>query len=179
MRFTLPMTVLLLLVTAFVGGCGGSSPPADDGTGDQTTGEKPAAEQPASETGHSHEGDDALVWVEEDIEHEGFVLALGHHGKHLHALMNVEPAVSITRDGVAVADAKVFNSLVSADGEEVIREEVPTIYEPETDEEPAHYAQGKRHIPKGSAQFIIRFRIELPGVEDELTRDITIDIEAE
>jgi hypothetical protein len=42
----------------------------------------------------------------------------------------VELAVSITRDGAAVADAKVFNSLVSADGLEVIRKEVPTIYEP-------------------------------------------------
>lgn len=174
MRFTLPMTVLLILVAAFVGGCGESDPPTDDGTGDQAAVEQPAAGHP-----HSHEGGDALVWVEDDIEHEGFVLALGHHGKHLHALTNVEPAVSITRDGTAVADAKVFNSLVSADGEEVIREEVPTIYEPKTEDEPAHYAQGKRHMPKGAAQFIIRFRIELPGVEDELTRDITINVEDE
>ncbi|MBT4864972.1 MAG: hypothetical protein HON53_07640 [Planctomycetaceae bacterium] len=174
MRSTLPMTLLLVTVTAFVGGCGESDPPTDAGTGDQTAVEQPAAGHP-----HSHEGGDALVWVEEDVEHEGFVLALGHHGKHLHAAEFVEPAVSITRDGAAVADAKVFNSLVSADGEEVIREEVPTIYEPETEDEPAHYAQGKLHLPKGSAQFIIRFRIELPGVKEELTRDITIDVEDE
>ena len=179
MRFTLPMTVLLVLVTAFIGGCGESDPPADDGTGDQTAVEPPTGEQPAAGHPHSHEGGDALVWVDDDIEHEGFVLGLGHHGKHLHAAAFVEPAVSITRDGTAVADAKVFNSLVAADGMEVIREEIPTIYEPETEDEPAHYAQGKLHLPKGSAQFIIRFRIELPGVEDELTRDITIDVEDE
>lgn len=174
MRFKLPMTVLLGLAIAFVGGCGESDPPEDEGTGDQTAAEQPTAGHP-----HTHEGGDELVWVEEDFEHEGFVLALGHHGKHLHAASFVEPAVSITRDGEAVADAKVFNSLLAADGEEVIREEVPTIYEPETEDEPAHYAQGKLHMPKGSAQFIIRFRIELPGVEDELTRDITIDAEEE
>ena len=172
MRFTLPMTVLLLLVTALVGGCGVRHSPEDKNTAEQPTGE-----QPASGHGHSHEGGDALVWVEEDFEHEGFLLSLGHHGKHLHAATFVEPAVSITRDGAAVADAEVFNSLLAADGEEVIRPEVATIYEPETKEEPAHYAQGKLHLPKGSKQFIIRFRIKLPGTADDFTRDITIDIE--
>lgn len=51
-----------------------------------------------------------------------------------------EPPVSITRDGKAVADAKVFNSLISADGTEVVRQEVATVYEPESADEPAHDA---------------------------------------
>jgi len=170
MRFTQPMTALLVLVTAFVSGCGRSGQPVDAET-------PVAAEEPESGHAHSHEGDDALVWVEENIEHDGFLLALGHHAKHLHAGSFVEPAVSITRDGAAVADAGVFNSLVSADGMKVIRREVATVYEPETSDEPAHYAQGKLHLPRGSSQFIIRFRIALPGAEDELTRDITIEVD--
>ena len=170
MRFRLPMTALLVLVTAFVSGCGVSSQPEDAGPPE-------SAGEPKSGHSHSHEGDDALVWVEENIEHEGFLLALGHHAKHLHAASFVEPAVSITRDGEAVADAEVFNSLVSADGTEVIREEAATIYEPETEEEPAHYAQGKLHLPKGSKQFLIRFRIALPGAQEDLTRDITIEVD--
>lgn len=154
------VTVLLLLVTTFVHGCHESNQPQDQGG-----------------HAHSHEGDDALVWVEKNIEYERFLLALGHHGKHLHAASFVEPAVSITRDGEAVADAKVFNSLISADGTEVIRQEVATVYEPESAEEPAHYAQGKLHLPKGAQQFLIRFRIVLPGAENELRRDIPIEVD--
>jgi hypothetical protein len=47
-------------------------------------------------------------------------IKLGHHGKHLHAGQEVEPAVSITRNGKGVSDAKVFNSLLSADGKTVL-----------------------------------------------------------
>ncbi len=160
MRSSLPITALVMLATAIAGGCRESNRPEDQ-----------------SEHAHSHEGDDALIWVEENIEHDRFILALGHHGKHLHATSFVEPAVSITRDGVAIADARVFNSLISADGTNVIREEVDTIYEVETEDEPAHYAQGKLHLPKGFRQLIIRFRIALPGVANELTQDITIDVD--
>ena len=157
----LPTTALLILAMALFYGCGS-----------ENTQENVAP----AEVGHphSHEGGDELVWVADGIEHEGYLLSLGHHGKHLHAVSFVEPAVAITRDGVAVADARVFNSLLSADGAKVIREEVATIYEPETEAEPAHYAQGKLHMPKGSEKFVIRFRIELPGVETTLVRDITI-----
>ena len=164
MRFSLILSIVFGLAALSTLGCDTPDQPTDT---------------PAPETGHphSHEGGDALVWVEEGVEHEGFVLALGHHGEHLHEASKLEPAISITRDGAAVADAKVFNSLISADGNEVISEEVATIYEPETDDEPAHYAQGKLYIPKGSQQYIIRFRIELPGVDDELTKDVTIELD--
>ena len=160
MRSTLPVIALLILVTASVSGCGASSQPKDKGG-----------------HAHSHEGDDALVWVSENIEHEGYLLALGHHGKQLHAASFVEPAVSITREGAAVADAKVYTGLISADGMQVIRQEAATVYEPESEDEPAHYAQVKLHLPKGSKQFLIRFRIVLPGAENELTRDITIEVD--
>jgi len=156
---SLRITGLVMLATVIASGCSERNRPEGQ-----------------SEHAHSHDGDDALIWVEENIEHDRFILALGHHGKHLHATSFVEPAVSITHDGVAFADARVLNSLVSVDGTEVIREEVATIYEPESENEPAHYAQGKLHLPKGFSQLIIRFRIVLPGVANELTRDITIDV---
>ncbi len=168
MRLALSIIALLALVVTLSAGCIRNEPPED--AVEQTA-------EPESGHAHSHEGDDALVWVEEGVEHAGFVLALGHHGKHLHAASFVEPAVSITRDGADVADAQVFNSLVSADGETVIREEAATVYEPKTDEEPAHYAQGKLHLPKGAQEFLIRFRIVLPETDDELTREITIDVD--
>ena len=112
--------------------------------------------EPETGHAHSHEGEDALVWVEENIEREGFVLALGHHAEHLHVASFVEPAVFITRDKEAVADSQVFNSLVSANGLKVIRQEAVT----------AHVFE----------QFINRFRIVLPGAEDELTPENTVEV---
>ncbi|MBD3675747.1 MAG: hypothetical protein HUJ26_19740 [Planctomycetaceae bacterium] len=126
--------------------------------------------------GHSHGDGDALVWEGEPKMHAGLVIKLGHHGKHLHAGEEVEPAVSITRDGEAVSDAKVFNALVSEDGKTVLAEEVPTVYEPETPEEPAHYAQGGLMIPADAETVAIRFRIIAPDAE-EVTYDVPIAVE--
>ena len=111
--------------------------------------------------GHSHSGDDALVWEGEPRMHAGLEIKLGHHGEHLHAGEEVEPAVSIVRDGKPVADAKVFNALLSSDTKTVLAKEVATVYEPTTAEEPAHYAQGALAIPKDTSKVVIRFRIVL------------------
>ena len=108
---------------------------------------------------HEHGEDDALIWLGEPREVEGLLIRLGHHGKHLHAGETVEPAVSITRDGETVTDAKVFNSLVSADGSTALCDEVATVFEPETTDEPAHYAQGSLSIPQQAKQFVIRYRV--------------------
>ncbi|MDA0587727.1 MAG: hypothetical protein O2820_05060 [Planctomycetota bacterium] len=126
--------------------------------------------------GHSHGEDDALVWEGKPVEHAGTQLLLGHHGKHLHAGEEVEPAVSITRDGKPVTDAKVFNALVSADGKTVLAKEVPTIFEPTTKDEPAHYAQGALVIPKDVKKVAIRFRVVLAG-EEAKTFDVPIKVE--
>lgn len=125
---------------------------------------------------HSHTGDDALVW-EQDVEHAGYVIKLGHHGEHLHAGEEVEPAVSIEKDGEPVADAQVFNALASADGAAVVADEVATVYEPPTAEEPAHYAQGGLTIPAGADKVVIRFRILLPGDGGEVAYDVPVDVE--
>lgn len=126
--------------------------------------------------GHSHGEDDALVWEGDPVEHSGTTILLGHHGKHLHAGEEVEAAVSIVRDGEPVSDAKVFNALLSADGETVLAEEVATVYEPTTEEERAHYAQGGLAIPKDVKKVVIRFRIVLPG-EEAKTFDVPVDVE--
>lgn len=127
-------------------------------------------------SGHSHGEDDALVWEGEPKEHAGLVIKLGHHGKHLHAGEEVEPAISITRDGEPVSDAKVFNALFSADGKTELVKEVATVYEPTTEEEPAHYAQGGLMIPAGSSEVIIRFRV-VPSGADPKTFDVRVSVE--
>lgn len=116
------------------------------------------------------------MWVEEGIEHAGAKIALGHHGEHVHAGHELESAVTIERDGEPVADAEVFNSLLSADGE-VLVDEVATIYEPTTAEEPAHYAQGSLAVPSGVDKVTVRYRICLGDGSEELTKDVTLDVD--
>jgi hypothetical protein len=125
--------------------------------------------------GHSHAHDDALVWRKETSE-QGYDFALGHHGTSLLAGSEVEPAVQITRDGQPVAEAQVFNALLADDGETVLAEEVATVYEPPTSEEPAHYAQGALKIPPGTRQATIRYRIVLPEGKGERTFDVPVDV---
>jgi hypothetical protein len=123
--------------------------------------------------GHSHSGDDALVWRKELAE-QGYQIALGHHGQALHAGHEVEPAVQITREGQPVADARVFNALLAADGQTVFAEEVATVYEPPTSEEPAHYAQGPLQVPANAAQVVLRYRIVLPHDGGTKTYDVPV-----
>lgn len=126
--------------------------------------------------GNFIEEDDSLVWEGEPKQHAGFTIKLGHHSKKLHAGKEVEPAVSIIRDGEAVSDAKVFNALFSADGKTELAKEVATVYEPTTAEEPAHYAQGGLAIPKGVTSVVIRFRVVLSGA-DAVTFDVPVTLE--
>ena len=85
--------------------------------------------------------DDVLTWSKE-LKEQGYDISLGYHGTGLLAGGKVEPAVQITRDGKPVADAKVFNALLEANGKTVLAEEVATVYEPPSGDEPSHYAQG-------------------------------------
>jgi len=126
--------------------------------------------------GNFMEEDDSLVWEGEPKQHAGLTIKLGHHSKKLHAGKEVEPAVSITRGSEAVSNAKVFNSLFSVDGKTELAKEVPTIYEPETPAEPAHYAQGGLTIPQSAKQVVIRFRID-PSDADEVTYDVPVSVE--
>jgi hypothetical protein len=130
----------------------------------------------AVQTGHTHGDADKLVWVRSDIEDGDFLISLGHHGEHFHGGDEIEAAVSISRGGEDVSNAVVHNSIVTEEGETVLCDEQATVFEPKTDEEPAHYAQGGLTIPQETPRFLIRFRIQLPGVDAESTHDITLDV---
>ena len=120
---------------------------------------------------HTHEGDDMLVWQREGLEHEGYIISLGHFGKTLFADHDVEPVGMIKKDDTDVTDAKVYVALV---GEEVT--EQATVYESENDDEPAHYAQAELRLPADATEATLRYRIELPDAS-EFTQDVTVDVE--
>lgn len=125
--------------------------------------------------GHSHTGDDALIWRQEGVKEGDYTISLGHHGTDLHAGQPVEPAVMVTKGGQDVADAKVFNALLAEDGKTVVAEEKPTVYEPKTDEEPAHYAQGELTVPQDAKKVVLRFRVVLPE-GGEKTFDVPVEV---
>lgn len=164
--------VPLGLFALLMAGCGS----AENETVPTQVGQQ-SSEETEKEHGHSHEGGDALVWTREKIEHKGFSITLGHHGHRVLAGRKVEPAVAILRDGTDIADAKVFNSLVSVDDDKVLAEEVATVYEPKTDAEPAHYAQGGLNVPEKLERVIIRYRILLPGDAGEVKFDESVTVD--
>lgn len=143
------------------------------GSGDATP---PTADAPEADDKHTHDAADVLTWVQLDIQEGDFTLSLGHHGDHFHGGDTIEPAVKISRGDDDVADAIVHNSLVAEDAETVLAEERPTVFEPMTDDEPAHYAQGALQIPKDAKNFLIRFRIQLPGSDIESMYDIPCEL---
>lgn len=140
----------------------------------ETTTESPS--ETATKKPHSHSDDDILVWVQSEIEDGEFTVSLGHHGVHFHGGDEIEPAVSISKGEEDVADAVVFNNLIAEDRETILAEERPTVFEPKTEDEPAHYAQGALVIPKNTKKFLIRFRIKFPGVDAESTYDIEQEV---
>mgnify|MGYP007059389514 CR=1 FL=1 len=121
--------------------------------------------------GHSHADADALTWAKEDLMHEGYEINLGLHGPDLHAGEEAEVAVEIKKDDAAVPDAKVFVTLLDEAGENELVEEQATVYEPETDEEEAHYAQAMLAIPADARRVMLRYRIEFPDAP-EFTSDV-------
>ncbi len=138
--------------------------------------------------GHDHHGHDhdhhahanvasnVLLW-HEDIVFEGYSLRLGQHGLVVQAGSELEPAVSIEREGEPVRDAKVYVSLLDAAAKQIIAKPQETIFEAATDEEPAHYAQGFLFVPEDVKKVTIRYRIDFTdGSKTE--RDILIQTES-
>lgn len=160
---TLPFVVLILVLFS-----------ACD---NETAKNQPAKPNAGSPTGHSHEKGDELVWeVKEKLGDSKLDVWWGHHGNHFHGGDEIEPAVAILSDGKPFADAKVFNSIVDADDpSKVLVEEVATVYEPETPEEPAHYAQGALMIPSTATTCVIRFRVVIDGQSEQM-RDVKVNI---
>ena len=168
-------TEILILSVAFL--AGGLTVGCDGGAAGPSADTHPVDDTGNAADVHVHEGDDVLFWQREGIEAHGYELRLGHHGINIHAGHRLEPAVSITRSGEPVADAQVFNSLVSRDGQQVLVAEVATVYEPPTAEEEAHYAQGGLDVPEGIVRVTIRYRIVLPDGTGEETYDVSVVVE--
>ncbi len=163
-RSAASFSLIIFTALVFLSGC------ADD-----TASNVPTATTTAGE--HAHAAGDELVWpLKETIVDTGYEIWLGHHGNHFHGGEKIEPAIAITKDGQSVDNAQVFNVLVDADNAESAPNEVQTIYEAATDEEIAHYAQGELAIPAGAKKITIRYRLTLPDLPDEITRDVTVNI---
>ncbi len=168
-------TEILILTVAFL--AGGLTVGCDGGAAGPSTDAHPVDDAGNAADVHAHEGDDVLFWQREGIEAHGYELQLGHHGISVLAGHRLEPAISIIRGGEPVADAQVFNSLVSKDGQQSLAAEVATVYEPTTAEEPAHYAQGGLDVPEEIDRVTIRYRIVLPGGAGEVTYDVSVVVE--
>ena len=106
----------------------------------------------------------------------GYEIWLGYHGNHFHGGDKIEPAIAITKDGQSVDSAQVFTSLVNADDAESAPGEVSTVYEPATDAEIAHYAEGELSIPADAKEVTIRYRLTIPVLPDEITREIPVTV---
>ena len=85
-----------------------------------------------------------VTWIEQDIEHEGMKISLGHRGQ--------EPVAAITRDGQPIANAMVFCTLLSAGGE------VATVYESPSGKGPACTHQAASNSKSAFALFCRRLR---------------------
>ena len=140
------------------------------GCGSNATKQDPSA----ANQGHQHAEGDELVWVKKDIEHGGYKITLGHHGKDFHFGDEIEAAAMITKNGKDIGDAVVSNCLLAEGDKKVLVEEKALVFEPETDEEPAHYAQAAMKIPEGAEHFLVQFKIKFPGEETTATFEIEV-----
>ncbi|MEZ6043921.1 MAG: hypothetical protein R3C20_25805 [Planctomycetaceae bacterium] len=159
---------LVLSVAVLAAGC------ADSDRQQTPVGGVPA-EMSDGAHGHSHAEGDERVWVKQDVEVNGYLVQLGHHGDHFHIGDSIEPAAAISKDGVDVSDAVLFNSVVACADEKVLVEQVPMVFEPRSDAEPAHYAQGSLVIPETDQALCIRFHITFPGADDAVDFKIELD----
>ena len=74
----------------------------------------------ADDHDHAHGASNVLMW-HEDIAFEGCAVRLGQHGLVVQSGTELEPAVSIERDGQPVTDATISVSLLDAEGKKNYR----------------------------------------------------------
>ena len=156
MRNPLPLFLVLVIVSVISGGCTNDSP------------------RKTSSSAHVAVKSE-WEWLEADNQVEGMTIALGHRHRETSGSGWLEPAAAITKNGTSVADAMVFTAFISADGQ-VIRDELATVFEPSSDDAPAVYTPGKQRVPESRTSLAVRYRIILPGVAEEWTRDVTIKV---
>lgn len=146
MKNALHLFLCLSMMLLLVAGCG-----------------EPEAETKVEPKPHAHEAGDELVWVKKNIEFEGHLVTLGHHGSHFHGGESIEPAIMLTKDGEDIDNAKTSCSLLDADGGSIVKADM--IYEPKTEEEPAHYAQGELKFPSEERPYKIEFVVTVGDKE--------------
>ncbi len=103
-------------------------------------------------------------------------ISLGYRGDPPQAGNSIEPVAMITRDGVPVANAMVFNSLVAGSDTPEGGEDTPTVYELSSDRTLGHYAQGKLLVPAGAKECTVRFRIVFADAKDDWTHDMQVAV---
>jgi hypothetical protein len=144
--------LLLPVACACLIGCGTSKPSSPS---------KPANAEP-------------IVWLEEGLDCEGAKVSVGYRGSKPKGGASLEPVVSITRDGSPVADAMVFDRLVSADGQTTHGAEAATVYEPAADGKSGNYEQGKLQLPENADGLALRVRVVLPESETDWQKDVPL-----
>lgn len=161
-------TFVLLLPALFA--MTGCNKPTSDGGSDSGT------DIASTDVEHGHDHGDELTWVREELESQGYLINLGHHGPHADAGHPVELAATVTKDGEAVSDARVFVATVGDDGS--VGDELSMTFEPKTDHEPAHYAQAEVTPAAGAERMTVRYRIELPNADAEFSQDAILTVES-
>jgi hypothetical protein len=115
----------------------------------------------------------AITWQEEGLSHGGANIKLGVRQASNPTADSIEPVAAITADGQPVAGAMVFVSLVDPAKESADSPgEVPTLYEPGSDDAPALYTPGPLELRAGTTG--VRYRIVLPEVNDDFTHEISL-----
>ena len=152
--FTLLLSSFMILLLLQIG-C--DTPPVVDASDDRV---------------HVHGGADALHWPKQNVEHDGYLISLGHHGNHWHAGDKIEPAVSIVKSGEDIGDAKIVCQLV--DGDKLIGSAVEMIFEPKTEAEPAHFAGAKLEFPAEEKMFSVKFEVAITGSAKTFTETIEV-----
>ncbi len=123
-----------------------------------------------------------LVWSVEGIEFHGATIRLGYRAATTSADRSVEPVAAISRGGAPVPDAMVFITLIAtgseaggeAREEQATDNESATLYEPPDQQTPGLYTAGRRQRPDDSETHAVRFRVVLPEIEEDFTREIPL-----
>ena len=118
-------------------------------------------------------GGDPPIWIEADIVHAGRQISLGYRGEAPNSAGEVEPVTMITLDGMPVADALVFHTLVAEEDSEAV-EEAATVYELSSDRERGHYAKAILKTTEDGRPIVVRYRIVFAGESVPWSKDVTL-----
>ena len=82
------------------------------------------------------------------------------------------PAVAIVKDGADIGEAELTCQLM--DGKYPLETPVKMIFEPKTEEEPAHFAGAKLTFPPKDKTYLVKFEIKIDGTEETFSDTIEV-----